>query len=369
MAPPQPSPRPATGEIRRLVAVARPWLTGAVVTGLGQAVLLTAQAAVLAGLLATAMRHQLTVRLAARDALLIAGLALGQGLLGWAWDTLTEAAVRRARAVTRHRALAGAIRLAAAGPRQEEFGPGGLATLLSAGLDELEPLVGAVLPRAVLALAVPAMLLAWIAHLDLTSAALAAGVFLLGPLLAGLVGADTAVAVRGRLASLERLGDRFTALVEGLPVLRAFGRAADHERAVAASGEEVRAATLATLRIALLAGLVLELLAAVGTALVAVRLGLRLDSGHRILPQSLAVLILTPEVFLPLRRLNGRIPWRDRGADRAGPAGRAARSGPGDAASARPGRAGRGPPGPAEPDRGRPRPARAGPYRPAGAAW
>ncbi len=117
MAPPQPSPRPATGEIRRLVAVARPWLTGAVVTGLGQAVLLTAQAAVLAGLLATAMRHQLTVRLAARDALLIAGLALGQGLLGWAWDTLTEAAVRRARAVTRHRALAGAIRLAAAGPR------------------------------------------------------------------------------------------------------------------------------------------------------------------------------------------------------------------------------------------------------------
>jgi hypothetical protein len=65
----------------------------------------------------------------------------------------------------------------------------------------------------------------------------------------------------------------------------------------------VHATTLATLRVALLAGLVLELLAAVGTALVAVRLGLRLDSGQRILPQALAVLMLTPEVFLPLRRL------------------------------------------------------------------
>jgi ATP-binding cassette, subfamily C, bacterial CydD len=65
----------------------------------------------------------------------------------------------------------------------------------------------------------------------------------------------------------------------------------------------VRAATLATLRLALLTGLVLELLAAVGTALVAVPLGLRLDSGARILPQALAVLMLTPEVFLPLRRL------------------------------------------------------------------
>ena len=103
-------------------------------------------------------------------------------------------------------------------------------------------------------------------------------------MLAGLVGADTAAAVRRRLASLERLADRFDALVAGLPLLRAFGRAAEHERAVAASGEEVRTATLATLRIALLAGLVLELLAAMGTALVAVRLGLRLDAGQRILP-------------------------------------------------------------------------------------
>ena len=125
----------------------------------------------------------------------------------------------------------------------------------------------------------------------------------IAPMLSGLVGADTAAAVRRRLASLERLGDRFDALVEGLPLLRAFGRARDHERAVAASGEEVRTATLATLRVALLAGLVLEILAAVGTALVAVRLGVRLDDGQRILPQALAVLMLIPEVFLPLRRL------------------------------------------------------------------
>jgi ABC-type transport system involved in cytochrome bd biosynthesis fused ATPase/permease subunit len=72
---------------------------------------------------------------------------------------------------------------------------------------------------------------------------------------------------------------------------------------VAASGEEVRTATLATLRIALLAGLVLELLAAMGTALVAVRLGLRLDAGQRILPSALAVLMLIPEAYLPVRRL------------------------------------------------------------------
>jgi ABC-type transport system involved in cytochrome bd biosynthesis fused ATPase/permease subunit len=170
-------------------------------------------------------------------------------------------------------------------------------------VDELDPFVARVLPRTVLALAVPALLLAWIGHLDLDSAGLAALTLVVASGLAGLVGADTAAAVSRRLAALRRLAGRFDALVAGLPLLRAFGRAGDHERAVAASGEDVRAATLATLRVALLAGMVLELLAAVGTALVAVPLGLRLDAGHRILPQALAVLILTPEVFLPLRRL------------------------------------------------------------------
>ena len=149
--------------------------------------------------------------------------------------------------------------------------------------------------------------------------------------------------VRRRLASLERLGDRFDALVEGLPLLRAFGRARDHERAVAASGEEVHATTLATLRVALLAGLVLELLAAVGTALVAVRLGLRLDAGQRILPQALAVLMLTPEVFLPLRRLTADF--------HAGAAGQAVLARLGGLTVT-----------------DRPRPAGAGAYRPAGSA-
>ena len=296
------------GEMRLLVDVARPWLAGAIAVGLAQSLLLVVQAAVLARLLSSALYGGLTAPTAAGDSLLVVLIALGQGLTGWAWETCTEAAARRARGAARQRALARAIRLAAVsqGPRGRELddlGPGGMAALIGPGIDELDPFVGQVLPRAVLALAVPAFLLAWIAHLDLLSAALAGVALALGPVLAALIGMDTAAAVGRRLAGLERLGDRFAALVGGLALLRAFGRAADHERSVAASGEEVRAATLATLRLALLTGLVLELLAAVGTALVAVPLGLRLDSGARILPQALAVLMLTPEVFLPLRRL------------------------------------------------------------------
>jgi ABC-type transport system involved in cytochrome bd biosynthesis fused ATPase/permease subunit len=295
-------------DVRLLVDVARPWLAGAIAVGVGQSLLLVAQAAVLARLLSAALSGGLTARATTEDSLLVVLLALGQGLAGWAWETCTERAAQRARGAARQRALARSIRLAASsagipGRSGDDPGPGGVAALLGPGIDELDPFVGRVLPRAVLAVAVPALLLAWIAHLDLLSAGLAGLALVFGPVLAALVGIDTAAAVRRRLAGLERLADRFAGLVGGLALLRAFGRARDHERSVAASGEEVRAATLATLRLALLTGLVLELLAAVGTALVAVPLGLRLDSGHRILPQALAVLILTPEVFVPLRRL------------------------------------------------------------------
>ncbi|MGH3229483.1 MAG: ATP-binding cassette domain-containing protein [Streptosporangiaceae bacterium] len=313
-------PRPSPAEIRRLLAPARPWLAGAVAVGLGQAVLLIVQAAILARLLTGALYGGISAPAATGDSLLLASLAVGQALAGWAWEACTEAAARRTRAAVRHRALAAALdtvglmdpmglgdpaipAASASSGTGNPLGPGGLTTLIGSEVDELDPFVARVLPRTVLALAVPALLLAWIGHLDPISAALAAVILVIAPVLAGLVGADTSAAVRRRLASLERLGDRFDALVEGLPLLRAFGRAADHERAVAASGEQVRAATLATLRIALVAGLALELLAAVGTALVAVRLGLRLDAGQRILPQALAVLMLVPEVFLPLRRL------------------------------------------------------------------
>src|SRR6201996_7038642 len=215
----------------RLVGRARWWVAGAAGVGFGQAVLLVAQASVLARLLAGAMDGGLSAGAVGRGVLLIVLFAGGQAVAGWAWEACAEAAARRVRAEARRRALAAAMDARAAREGWPELGPGGLTTLIGSEVDELDPFVGRVL-------AVPALLLAWIAGRDPVSAGLAGGILLLAPVLAGLVGADTAAAVRRRLASLERLADRFDALVAGLPLLRAFGRAAEHERAVAASGEE-----------------------------------------------------------------------------------------------------------------------------------
>ena len=96
-----------------------------------------------------------------------------------------------------------------------------------------------------------------------------------------------------------------------------------------------------TLRVAFLSALVLELLATLSVALVAVSVGLRLVEGRLDLFTGLVVLILAPEVYLPLRAVGarfhdsrGRPRRRVRGVRGAGDAGaRRCRSGPG----ARPG--------------------------------
>ena len=59
--------------------------------------------------------------------------------------------------------------------------------------------------------------------------------------------------------------------------------------------------TMATLRVAFLSGAVLELAATLGVALVAVTVGVRLDDGGLGLQAALTVLILAPELYVPIR--------------------------------------------------------------------
>ncbi len=60
---------------------------------------------------------------------------------------------------------------------------------------------------------------------------------------------------------------------------------------------------MATLRVAFLSGSVLELAATLGVALVAVTVGVRLVDGGLGLEAGLTVLVLAPELYLPVRRL------------------------------------------------------------------
>jgi len=315
--PTRPSARPAQAPRRSGVSRAELWALAeragwiwigvGVASGLLRTGAVVLQASVLASVASAAMDHRLGIGELdgwARELIAVALLLGSAGAIG---ELAAERAAQRARAALRREGMAAATQLVAtqrsAHVQATDGGLGALATEIGTGVDGIDAFVGRYLPCAVLSVAVPFGLLAWIAHLDLLSAGLALASLLVMPVLAALVGLGTARAVRERLATLERLGDRFVSLIRGLPLLVAYGRAEAHEAVVAEAAEQTRLTTMATLRLALLSGLVLEVLAAIGTALVAVPLGLRLDAGDRILPQAIAVLVLTPEVYLPVRSL------------------------------------------------------------------
>ena len=63
---------------------------------------------------------------------------------------------------------------------------------------------------------------------------------------------------------------------------------------------------MSTLRIAFLSGAVLEFLSTLCVALVAVEVGFRMVFGHVSLFTGLAVIMLAPEVFEPLRQVGAQ---------------------------------------------------------------
>jgi ABC-type transport system involved in cytochrome bd biosynthesis fused ATPase/permease subunit len=149
---------------------------------------------------------------------------------------------------------------------------------------------------------VPVALLAWVATQDWLALVVVVALVVAVPLTMVYFGREATRRSERQWRRLSSLSARFLQLVEGLPTLRAFGRAAQGRREVDAATEGVRLATMRTLRVAFLSALAMDLIAGLGVGLVAMVLGLRLLWGQLGLETALAVLLVTPEIFVPLRR-------------------------------------------------------------------
>ena len=180
--------------------------------------------------------------------------------------------------------------------------PGELSLTATRGLRALHTYYGRYLPQAAAAAVVPLALLVWIATQDWLSFVVVVALVLAVPLTMIYFGREAARRSERQWRRLSSLSARFLQLVEGLPTLRAFGRAAQGRRDVAAATDAVRQATVRTLRVAFLSALAMDLIAGLGVGLVAMVLGLRLLWGQLGLETALAVLLVAPEVFVPLRR-------------------------------------------------------------------
>jgi ATP-binding cassette subfamily C protein CydD len=222
-----------------------------------------------------------------------------RALLTAVQERFAHRAATRAMAELREQLLAHSVAL---GPRWIAAHPG-VATLATRGLDALDPYFVRYLPQLLLAATVtPATLAVVLAH-DVIAAITIALTLPLIPVFMVLIGRMTQGYADRRLAAMTRLGHQVLDLLAGLPTLRALGRQRGPERQVAELGDAHRRATMGTLRVAFLSGMTLELLTTISVALVAVGIGFRLVFGDLDLVTGLAVLVLAPEVYLPLRQV------------------------------------------------------------------
>ncbi len=284
--------------VREVPAVGRYLLACGALAALSAAAIL-AQALLLGSIVADAFLggqglHQLAPRLVA-----LAGASVVRGLAAAAFEgggSLTAAA---ALATLRLKVLAALVRARPGG--LGELRRGEVAGTLLDGGDALEPYFSRFLPQLALAAVVPPVLLGWTLWRDLTSGLLLLATLPLIPLFGILIGRATEHATMRRFRALQTLSAHFLDVVRGLPTLRAYRRGGVQTAAIARYTDEYRKTTMATLRVAFLSAFVLELAASLGTALVAVELGIRLVHGSIGLSPALAILVLAPELYAPLR--------------------------------------------------------------------
>ena len=272
-------PRPYDPRLLHLARAARTYLVVAVAVGGLTALLVVAQAWLLATSVAGAFIHGKNLGQLRGPVGLLLLVILARAGLGWA----SELAANRASASTKSDLRNALVeRIALLGPAGlDRDRTGGLATLATKGVDTLDSYFARYLPQLFLAVIVPLTVVVVVAGNDWISAIIIALTVPLVPVFMILVGSATTRQRTGaKFRTLQRLAGHFLDVVAGLPTLKVFGRSKAQVAAIRESTDRYRETTMATLRVAFVSSLILELLATLSVALVAVAIGLRLLGGH-----------------------------------------------------------------------------------------
>jgi thiol reductant ABC exporter CydD subunit len=288
--------RPVDPRLVRAAPAVRRFLAVCVLLAAATAAVVVAQASLIGDIVSRAFLGGRGLGALEAPLAALAAAAVARGALAWAFEAgghLTAAATTR----SLRRTLVSRVLAAGAEGRSAAD----VATAAVDGVDALDPYFSRYLPQLVLAGVVPVVVLLWVALIDAESALIMAATLPLIPIFGILVGREAGKRARARHAALARLGGHFLNVVRGLPTLRAYNRGAVQADRIAETSDAYRRETMGTLRIAFLSALVLELAATLGTAILAVEIGIRLDDGGIALGPALTVLVLAPELYLPLR--------------------------------------------------------------------
>ena len=176
-------------------------------------------------------------------------------------------------------------------------------TLITDGVESTDGYFSEFLPHLIFMSLNTLILLAGAFYLDLLTGILFLITAPLIPVFMILIGKTVEIKNNQNWRQLKQLNGHLLDLLKGMTTLRVFGKEEKQLDNVWKISESYRHRTLSLMKWTFLSALALELTATLSTALIAVSLGVRLLSGQITLFPALALLILAPEFFLPMRQM------------------------------------------------------------------
>ena len=176
-------------------------------------------------------------------------------------------------------------------------------SVLTDAVDQLDAYYSSLLPQIFNAAIIPAMIVVVVFTQNIYSGLIMIITAPLIPVFMIIIGSMAEKKSKEQLNSMLRFSGHFLDVLQGLPMLKVFGQSKRQRAKIVDMSNHFRDSTMAVLKIAFLSALMLEILATIATAMIAVEVGLRLVYEHLTFHTAFFVLLLAPELYMPLKNL------------------------------------------------------------------
>lgn len=180
-------------------------------------------------------------------------------------------------------------------------GTGNMVTLALDGIKEVENYIRLIYSKVISMMIIPVIILVVCFWLDWISGIVMLLVYPLIVLFMIILGYAAKAKADRQFAAFQILSNHFIDSLRGIDTLKYFGLSKKYSQSIYRSSERFRKSTMNVIKVAMLSTFALDFFTTLAIAILAVFLGLRLINGHLLLFPALAILILAPEYFLPIR--------------------------------------------------------------------
>ena len=180
-------------------------------------------------------------------------------------------------------------------------GTGSMITMVLDGVAEVRQYIKLIFSKTLTMMIVPVIVLIAAGFLDLRSAIILLIMYPLIVMFMIILGKAAQAKAEKQFGNFQKLSNNFIDSLRGIATLKYLGLSKRYSRSIFNSSEHFRERTMRVFKIAMLSTFALDFFTTLSIAVIAVYLGFDLIKGKIDLYPALAVLILAPEYFLPIR--------------------------------------------------------------------